>query len=215
MTLKITGPRAHELVKVLSDFSGLPLSMTGDEVSFARGGIIDPFESKTLQGLIGESNNTKNVVAITAFGGDRSVTVSGHRINFTWGDHFRPSAAHHIPRRSVFVEDFRQINQFSPLAARILIGHVLKEYLGAARPEGVAPGKAYKNYHEPAIVTEAQIAHDLSGRVTWSGSHKPWEQSVHLTDGYINIRSYGPSLKFQFHFDKTNSLKSVKAPFGL
>jgi hypothetical protein len=215
MTLKILGPRAHELVKVLSDFSGLPLKMAGDEVSFARDGIIDPFESKTLQELIGESIHAKDVVTITAFGGDRSAVVGGHTRNITWGDSFRPSAAFHVPRRSVFVEDFRQINQLCPLAARILIGHVLKEYLGAARPAGVAPGKAYKNYHEPAIVTEAQIAHDLTGRVTWSGSHKPWEQSIHLTDGSINVRSYGPSLKFQFHFDKSHSLKSVKAPAGL
>jgi hypothetical protein len=215
MALKITGPRAHELVKVMADFSGLPLILKGDEVSVAQSGIINPFESKTLQALVWDSIKSKNVVAITAFGGDRSVTSGGHTHNVTWGDSFRASSAHHLPARSIFVEDFRQIGQMSRLAGRILLGHVLKEYLAASRPAGVAPGKAFKNYHEPAIVTEAQIAHDLTGRVTWSGTHKPWEQSLHSTDGLINVRSYGPSLKFQFHFDKSNSLKSVRAPSGL
>lgn len=203
LTLRVRGPRAYEFWKLLKDFSGAPLIMAGGgEIRWSMDGTIDPFESKTLQMLISDIIKSANVVQITAFG--------GHQESGTWGDSFFGNPGLR-PRRSVFVEDFREVEKSSSVGARILVAHVLKEYLAGARPAGTTPGRAFSNYHADALRTEAEIARDLTGRAIWAGGHRPWEH----TFGNTNVRSYGPSLKFQFTFDSAWNVRNVKEPPGL
>jgi hypothetical protein len=59
MTLQVVGPRALELVNMMSEFSGMSLYSTGDDVHVSTDGLIDPFESRTLQTLIKDCIKTE------------------------------------------------------------------------------------------------------------------------------------------------------------
>ncbi len=216
MTFKIRGPRASELLKLISEFSGLPLTVTNGEVRFSSDGVIAPFESPTLQKVVMDCIHTRNVVEIVAFGGHITIGTRMGPMN-TWGDSFKgaTTTSVQVPDRSLYLNDFREIAKDSPIAGRIMIGHVLKEYLGGSRPPGAGHSRIMTTFHNAAILTEAAIAHELTGRHIWSAPKKPWERSTMTTSGVVNTRSYGPQLNFEFHFDATRSLRYVKQPPGL
>ena len=91
------------------------------------------------------------------------------------------------------------------------MAHILREYLNAARPAGTAAGKALAHYHVAAIDTEAKVVGELTGRQIWTGKHRPWEKMF----GHVNVRSYGPNLKYHLHFDTNFNVTSVQGPPGL
>jgi hypothetical protein len=215
MTLKVVGPRAFELVKLMSEFSGLPLELKGGHVEFSTDGLMAPFESETLKTLIKDCIKTHNSLRLTAFGGHVKVHNLDPRYPNPWGDSFGNVTSFHIPDRSVYVHDLKEIAKGSPSAGRILLGHILKEYLGGSLPPGMGHSHNYRPVHNAAIPTEAKIAHDLTGRAIWSGGSKPSERTMPTTSGLVNIRSYGPSLTYEFHFDAALTFKSVKPPHGI
>ena len=203
MAFQVYGPRAQQFVDLLSQFTGLRLTLTGETVAVSRDTLLNPFESETLQDLVFDIVGSANVVRIAAF--------STAPINGFFGDWFHANPDLHRPRRSVFVEDIARAAQFSAIMGRAIMGHILQEYFGAARPPGQQPGAAFANYHVPAIHTEAQIASDLTGRPIWTGATRPWEH----TYGNINVRSYGPGLKFQLVMAAGGGLAGVIQPQGI
>jgi hypothetical protein len=215
MTLKVVGPRAFELVKLMSEFSGLPLELKGGHVDFSADGLMAPFESETLKTLIKDCMKSHNSIRITAFGGHPDTTsITSNHLN-PWGDSFNGWAPIHLPDRSVYVHDLKEVAKASPSAGRILLGHILKEYLGGSLPPGMGHSHNYRPVHLAAIPTEAKIAHDLTRRPIWSGGSAPSERTVTTMSGLVNIRSYGPSLTYEFHFDASLTFKSVKPPHGI
>ena len=203
MTLQVHGPRAREFVDLLAQFTGLRLVLTGEAVTVSRDTLLNPFESETLLDLVFDIVRGPTVVRIAAF----STTPTG---GFS-GDWFFPNPGIKYPRRSVFVSDLARAAGMSPILGRALMGHILREYLGAARPPGQLPGAAFSHYHLPAILTEAQIASDLTGQPIWTGTTRPWEH----TYGTINVRSYGPGLKFQLVMSAAGRLTRVIQPTGI
>jgi hypothetical protein len=177
----------------------LSLVLTGEAVSINPDGLINPFESETLQDLVSDILRSPNDVEVVAFGG---VPAVGFFV-----DAFFANPAFQRPRRSVYVADLEDIERMSATLARALMGHVLREYFGASRPPGQQPGNAFANYHVPAILTEAQIAGDLLNRPVWTGHTRPWEAMF----GNINVRSYGPTMKFQLFFNG-GRLQAVREP---
>lgn len=202
MTLNVRGPRAREFVDKLSEYCGLTLLLTGQAVTFSPMGLIDPFESRTLRNLVWDILRSPNVVQVVAFGGNRDPAAG------FFFDNFHAVPGYQVPRRSVFVGDILAVERHSTVLARAFMGHVLQEYFGAARPPGQRPGSAFAVYHVPAILTEARIASDLLGRPIWTGSVRPWE----ATYGNINVRSYGPGMKFQLVFTGSGYLRTVRGP---
>jgi hypothetical protein len=202
MTLQVSGPRAQRFVDLLSDYSGLTLTLSGGDVAFSKDGLIDPFVSETLQTLVNDILASPNVVEVHAFGGNPSPATG------FFGDSFRGSVAFQRPRRSVFVDDILNVEKLSPTMAKALIGHILREYFGAARPPGRAPGTAFAVYHVPAILTEAHVAGDLENRPVFTGNVRPWE----ATYGHINVREYGPTMKYQLFFSAGGYLTGIKGP---
>jgi len=203
MTLQVYGPRATQFVDLLAEFTGLRLALTGEAVTVSPDTLLNPFESETLLDLVFNIVRNPNVVRIAAFS---SAPVAGF-----FGDWFFPNPAVHRPRRSVFVSDVARAAGMSPILGRAIMGHILQEYFGAARPPGHHPGTAFSHYHVPAIHTEAQVASDLTGRPIWTGAIRPWEH----TYGNINVRSYGPGLKFQLVMAATGGLVRVIEPEGI
>jgi hypothetical protein len=203
MTLQVYGPRTQQFVDLLSQFTGLRLTLTGETVAVSHDTLLNPFESETLQNLVFNIVSSPNVVRIATFS---TAPVAGF-----FGDWFHANPGVQRPRRSVFVDDIAQAAQQSPIMGRAIMGHILQEYFGAARPAGQAPGAAFANYHVPAIHTEAQVASDLTGRPIWTGATRPWEH----TYGNINVRSYGPGLKFQLVMNAAGNLARVIQPQGL
>jgi hypothetical protein len=215
MPLKVVGPRAFELVKMMSEFSGLPLELKGGHVEFSTDGLMAPFESGTLQTLIKDCVKTHNSLRITAFGGHVNTTSITSSHQNPWLDSFLGAHSVHVPDRSVYVHDLREIAKDSPVAGRIMLGHILKEYLGGSLPPGMGHSRNMTPFHNAAILTEAKIAHDLTRRPIYSGTSAPSERMVTTTSGLVNIRSYGPSLTFEYHFDATKTLRFVKPPHGI
>jgi hypothetical protein len=203
MTLQVYGPRAQEVVDLLAQFTGLRLVRTDEAVTVSPDTLLNPFESETLQNLVFDIVSAPRVVRIAAF----STTPGG----FFSGDWFFPNPGLHYPRRSVFVSDVARAAGMSPILGRAIMGHILREYFGAARLPGQLPGAGYANYHVPAILTEAQIARDLTGHPIWNGTARPWEH----TYGNINVRSYGPGLKFQLVMSAAGELMRVIQPAGV
>jgi hypothetical protein len=205
MTLEVTGPRAKQFVDLLNRYSGLKLVFQDGPVVWSINGLIDPFESSTLQDLVFEILHSTRVVEVTAFGGRPAMAG-------LYLDTFGPVRAVQRPRRSVYVRDFDELEKLSPTLARAMMGHVLMEYFGAARPPGEAPSSNYKLNHVPAIRTEAQIVSDLTGRPIWEGKTRPWEAVY----GTVAVRSYGPDLKYQLVFDAGfTQVQKVIPPKGL
>ncbi|MGH6930382.1 MAG: hypothetical protein ACREEV_18840 [Dongiaceae bacterium] len=217
MAFRISGPRAREFIHLLAECCGLSLVAVrevdnpGDardvwSVAFSPNGLINPFESGTLQTLVGDIMRSPNVVEINAFS---SAPIAGW-----FGDWFAANPGVRRPRRTVYVSDLERARDLSPTWVRIGMGHILAEYFGAARPPGQAPGRAFSHFHVPAIRVEAEIASDLTGRRTWEpgdGTARPWEH----TYGNINVRSYGPELKYQLVFNGTGNLRNIIEPAGL
>jgi len=203
MTLQIYGPRAQEFVDLLAQFTGLRLVRTGEAVTVSRDTLLNPSESETLQDLVFDIVSGTTVVRIAAF----STTPGG----FFSGDWFFPHPGPNYPRRSVFVSDVARAAGMSPILGRAIMGHILREYFGAARPPGQLPGAAFANYHVPAILTEAQIASDLTGHPIWTGTTRPWEHTYRN----INVRSYGPGLKFQLVMSAAGELMRVIQQTGI
>lgn len=203
MTFQVYGPRAQQFVDLLSQFTGLRLTRTGETVEVSRDTLLNPYESETLQDLVFEIVGSPRVLRLAAF--------STAPINGFFGDWFHANPGLHRPQRSVFVEDIARAAQFSAIMGRTIMGHILQEYFGAARPPGQQAGAAFAHYHVPAIHTEAQIASDLTGRPIWTGATRPWEH----TYGNINVRSYGPGLKFQLVMGTGGGLARVIEPQGI
>lgn len=204
MTLQVYGPRAQQFVGLLAEYSGLSLQLGGNEtVTVSANGLIDPFESETLQTLTWDTMRSPNVVRIAAFS---SAPIRGF-----FADWFHANPGVRRPRRSVFVDDITRVAGMSPILARAVMGHILREYFGAARPPGERPGRAFSHFHIPAIRTEAQIASDLTRRPIWTGNRRPWESSF----GRTNVRSYGPNLKFQLVLGGLGRLVRVIEPDGI
>src|SRR5262245_45112177 len=107
MTLQVYGPRTRQFVDLLSEFTGLRLTLTGEAVAVSRDTLLNPFESETLQNLVFEIVGSPNVVRIAAF--------STAPINGFFGDWFRANPGVQRPRRSVFVEDIAQAAKLSPI----------------------------------------------------------------------------------------------------
>ena len=202
MTLQVYGPWAQQFVDLLAKFTGLRLVLNGEAVTVSPDTLLNPFESQTLQDLVFDIVASPNLVRIAAFS-------TAPRPGF-FGDWFRAHPADHRPRRTVFVGDLQRADELSSICARGLMGHILREYFGAARPLGQEPGRAFDNYHVPAIHTEAEIVSELTGRPIWTGSTRPWEH----TYGKINVRSYGPALKYQLVLG-AQGLARIIEPAGL
>ena len=203
MTLQVYGPRSQQFVDLLAQFTGLKLVRAGDVVSVSPESLLDPFESETLRDLAADIDRSPLVVRIAAF--------STSPIGGFFGDWFSANPGIHYPRRSVFVSDIERAAGMSAISGRAIMGHILREYFGAARPPGQTPGAGYANYHVPAILTEAQVASDLTGRPIWTGATRPWAH----TYGTVMVRSYGPSLKFQWVLSGAGELIRVIEPTGL
>jgi len=204
MVFRVLGPRAQQFVDHLSRYCGLTLVLANNTVTVSRDTLINPAESETLQNLVYEIIGSPNVVEIAAFGGRPA------GMGFTL-DRFFANPGFQRPRRSVYVADFDDMENLSPTMARGGMGHVLREYFGAARPPGQNPGLAFALYHVPAIRTEAEIVSDLTGRPIWTGNNRPWEQTV----GNTMVRSYGPGLRFQLVFSPGGELTRIIAPPGI
>jgi hypothetical protein len=200
MTLRVRGPRAREFVALLGRYSGLPLMLAGQEVQADQQGLIDPFESEVLRRLVGEVMRSPNEVAIVAFG---RAAPGGFN-----GDLFSPPPGMQLPRRSVIVPDLLDVEARSPVLARAFMGHILREYLGAARPPGQAPGRAFAVYHVPAIRTEAEIASELTGLPIYPPPARPWETWT----GTTMTRCYGPNLRYRLTLGPGGNLVSVTGP---
>jgi len=204
MTLQVYGPRARQFVDLLTEYSGLTLVLGGNEtVSVSSSGLINPFESETLQNLTWNVIRSANLVRMAAFS---SAPVQGF-----FADWFHANPAQQRPRRSIFVSDIERVAGLSSVLVRCVMGHILQEYFGAARPPGERPGGAFSHYHVPAIRAEAEIASDLTGRPIWTGGRRPWESSF----GSVNVRSYGPDLKFQLVLGGRGQLVRVIEPEGV
>ena len=203
MTLQVYGPRAQEFVDLLAQFTGLRLVRTGEAVTVSPDTLLNPDESETLQDLVFDIVSSPSFVRIAAF----STTPGG---GFS-GDWFFPNPGINYPRRSVFVSDVALAASMSRVLGRAIMGHILREYFGASRLPGQQPGTDFANYHVPAIGTEAQVASDLTGHPIWTGTTRPWEH----TYGNINVRSYGPGLKFQLVTSATGQLVRVIQPPGI
>jgi hypothetical protein len=197
--LQVRGPRAQQFVDLLSEYSGWTLVLVNQTVTFSTSGLINPFESQTLQDLVGEILRSPNVVEIVAQGGKPTAGF--------FFDAFFSSPVPQGPRGSVFVDDILKVQDLSPVLARVLMGHVLREYFLASHPPGQAPSRPFFQFHVSAIQTEAQIASDLMGRPVWTGNRRAWE----AMSGTINVRSYGPNMKFQLFFT-AGHLRAVKGP---
>ena len=219
MTLQVKGPRAQAFVALLSTYSGLPLLLAAGTVSVATAAPINPYESATLQKLVIDCIRSDKLVEVNAFGGWPA------DIKQQVVDHFKPQPGLQRPRRSVYLKGFEELEKWSPVLARATMGHILQEYLGAARPPGQAPGQAFKHYHGFAVAAEAQIAAELTGRRVWNNGDKtkhPWETSKDSWEGGIgvgdeidNIRSFGPELIFHEIWSGDGKLKRVILPKGL
>jgi hypothetical protein len=206
MVLQVRGPRARRFVDLLAEFSGLTLQLVNDNVQVAANGLINPFESETLQNLVFEIIRSPNLVEVNAFGGRPAGLADS-------ADSFFALPAVQRPRRTVFVQGLESRRRLSPIYARAVMGHILREYFNASRPPGQPPGRAFAHFHVPAIQTEAEIARDLTGRELWRPglrSVRPWE----ATFDNINVRSYGPDLKFQLVFRDGNLVRIIE-PAGL
>jgi len=207
MVLQVRGPRAQQFVDLLAEFSGLTLQLVNDNVQIAANGLINPFESETLQNLVYEIIRSPNVVEINAFGGQPAGLADS-------ADNFDAQPAFQRPRRTVYVRSLETRKRLSPTYARAVMGHVLREYFNASRPPGQQPGRAFAVYHVPAIETEAEIVRDLTGRGIWQQgmrNFRPWEH----TYGNTNVRSYGPELKFQLVFNGGGELVRIIEPQGI
>jgi len=201
MSLRVRGPRAQQFVELLSRYCGLSLRLVGESVSKNPDGLINPNVSDTLQDLVEEVLYSPNLVEIVAFGGNREPAVF-------WLDSYDGSPAFQLPARSVFVGDFNILETFLPDFARAMMGHVLREYLGAARPPGTPASRMFDDYHDAAMRTEAQVMGDLRGLPIWTGNVRPWEANY----GNINVRSYGPGMKIQMFLDADGSIAAVRGP---
>jgi len=219
VTLQVKGPRAQEFVELLSAYSGLPLLLVADNVSLAAAAPINPYESATLQNLVIDCIRSDKLVEVNAFGG----WPAGIRRQVV--DHFNARPDLHRPRRTVYLQGFAELEKWSLVYAKATMGHILQEYLGAARPAGQQPGRAFKHYHVPAIAAEAQIAAELTGRRIWTGgdrTKRPWEQDKDSWEGGMgsgdeidNVRSFGPDLIFHEIWSGDGKLKKVILPKGL
>jgi hypothetical protein len=202
MPFKVRGPRASEFVELLSRYCGLSLTLAGENVNENLDGLINPSVSKTLRDLVWEILRSPNVVEIVAFGGNRDPSAG------FWVDNFRSAPAHRVPRRSVFLGDFEILQKLSPDFARAMMGHVLREYFGAARPPGVQASQVFLENHIAALRTEAQIMGDLRGLSIWTGTIRPCEADY----GNINVRSYGPAMRIQVFFNASGFVTAVRGP---
>ena len=91
MTLQVYGPRARQFVDLLTEYSGLTLVLGGnDTVSVSANGLINPFESETLQTLTSNIIQSVNLVRIAAFS---SAPVQGF-----FADWFAANPGLHRPR---------------------------------------------------------------------------------------------------------------------
>ena len=79
------------------------------------------------------------------------------------------------PRRSVYVADRGEIERRSPILARAMMGHVLREYFGASRLSGEQPSNAFADDHVEAIRTSVRsrpcpfvISSSMRPSRTWS-----------------------------------------------
>lgn len=202
MTLRVTGPRTQEFVELLREFSGLSLQIQNEIVTISHG-LINPFESATLQNLVGNIIRSPNAVHVRTFGGRPD--------NVDFLDSFPARPEVQRPRRSVYVNDFLTMRRHSPRLARAAMGHVLSEYFSAARPPGQAPSRAFAHHHIPALRTEANVMSDLTGLAVWTGNRRPWDRRY----GSTMVRSFGPQLKFQLVFSANNRLLRIIEPAGL
>jgi hypothetical protein len=219
VTLQVKGPRAQEFVELLSTYSGLPLLLVADTVSVATSAPISPYESATLRKLVFDCIRSDRLVEVNAFGG----WPAGIKRQVV--DHFHAQPGLRRPRRSVYLKGFEELEKWSPVLAKATMGHILQEYLGAARPAGTQPGRAFDHYHVPAIAAEAQIAADLTGRRIWTSNDatkRPWEKSKDSWEGGLgvgdeidNVRSFGPDLIFHEIWSGDGKLKKVILPKGL
>jgi hypothetical protein len=206
MVLQVRGPRAQQFVDLLTEFSGLTLLLGNDQVQVSANGLINPFESETLQSLVFEIIRSQNIVEINAFGGEPAGLADS-------ADSFFALPAFQRPRRTVFVMSLETRRRLSATYARAVMGHILREYFSASRPPGQQPGLAFVNFHVTAIQTEAEIVRDLTGREIWQRgmrNFRAWEHSF----GTTNVRSYGPDLKFQLVFNGGNLVRIIE-PQGL
>jgi len=199
--LQVRGPKAQQFVDLLSAYSGWTLVLVNATVTFSTSGLINPFESQTLQDLVGEILRSPNVVEVVA-SGSKPNPAAGFFFDAFFANPMLPG-----PRGSVYVDDILKVQNLSPVLARVLMGHVLREYFLASYPPGQAPGRAFFQFHVSAIETEAQIASDLMGRPVWTGNRRAWEGM----SGTINVRSYGPNMRFQLYFT-AGDLRAVKGP---
>src|SRR5437762_8301593 len=139
MAMQVTGPRAGVFVDTLSDFCGETLVLNAATVAVDPNTLLDPFESETLRDLVDEIIASPNLVEIHAFGGRPSTAF--------FVDSFFSNPGVQRPRRSVYMNDILEIAQKSTTLARAAMGHILREYYGASRPPGQAPGNAFAVYH--------------------------------------------------------------------
>ncbi|HEV7238805.1 MAG TPA: RHS repeat-associated core domain-containing protein [Thermoanaerobaculia bacterium] len=208
-SLEVDGPRAREFVDLLARLSGLRLHRPGgSKVEVDPNGLVDPFVSPTLQRLVREVIDGPDRVRVTAFESFPNGFV----------DSFE--AAPHLPAGSVLMRDFATLDRVAPELTSGLLGHVLEEYRTAAilgTPRGGSASDAqFNRAHVPALQTEARIVSDLTGRRIWGApgdrTKRAWERRV----GNINMRSYGPDLKYQMIFNIAPiRLRTVIRPRGL
>jgi hypothetical protein len=203
MSFQIRGPRAAKFVELLGKYSGLSLMLKGDALLRNPDGLINPnasLESDILRDLVLQIIKSPNVVEINAFGG---IPSAGFFVDSFDGD---PSIQ--LPRRSVFTADLIDLERLKPVLARAMMGHVLREYFGAARPPGQTPGRAMDVYHVPAIRTEAEIASELTGLPIFGPGTRPWEKAL----GVLSVRVYGPNFRYQLVSDTDGTLSFVIGP---
>jgi hypothetical protein len=79
------------------------------------------------------------------------------------------------PRRSVYVADLEEIERISPILARALSGHVVREDFGASRLPDARPSNTFADYHVEAIRTSVRsrscplvISSSIRPSRTWS-----------------------------------------------
>ena len=200
----VVGPRAQEFVDMLGRLSGLDLELgEGGRVTIDPDGLMDPTVSPTLQNLVSDIIDSDNLVRITA--------VNKSDPDF-FVDTFHRNAGIN-PARTVHMSDFREIERHMPELASPFVGHVLAEYLHAARPRGRPVSTAFQRAHEHAFRVESQIASEVVGRRLWSPQADRIRPSDYFTNGNYVV-DYGPELRYavRFHAGTSNIRRIVRLP---
>ncbi|MBI4600495.1 MAG: VCBS repeat-containing protein [Planctomycetes bacterium] len=207
LEFEAAGPRAREFLDMVSRHSGLDLELDEEgRVTLDPDGLMDPTASPTLQNLVLDAiHSDDKLVRITAFG------KADHPTFFI--DTFRGNVGIN-PARSVHMLDFREVEAASPTLAKVFLGHVLAEYLHAARPRGLAPiqtDRAEDRAHKHALRVEAQIASELTGRPLGPSGKREVRPGIDVFEG-----SYGSDLRFQIRFHPgTRSIRSISTSEAL